>query len=96
MPIIKKMVEVEVEICDFCGNEITDGNRYDETKNGEIICYDCAMNDYFCCPECEEYFPIHQGIRHWMMGSDIYCSKCTTSFINELLELIKEVEEEKE
>lgn len=88
-----KMVKVEIDICDYCGREISEENEvYDVLSDDRIICCHCADHVYFQCPECEEYYHLDKSVHHWMLGES-YCPTCAKKLAHELLELIKDVEE---
>lgn len=95
MATIKKMIEVEVTVCDYCGQEITDENDvYDSITNDKVICENCIREErFFYCPECEKYYPWEKGITHWTLGGDIFCPTCVSKIADELLSMVKEVEE---
>lgn len=92
---ITKTIKVEVEICDFCGEEITgDNSVYEVLRDDRIICEDCANNDYFSCTQCGDYFLLEQNVGHWALGYDRYCPKCSTQIAHEILEMVKDIETE--
>jgi len=45
------------------------------TVNGDVLCDNCAHNDYYRCPNCEKYFCTISDDYIWP-----YCPDCTIDF----------------
>ncbi len=62
--------------CECCDHEIdTENEEYYTTADGEIICEDCYMNDYFTCEYCGEVHHIDDSYTAQDTGA-MYCENC--------------------
>ena len=62
-----------VDYCAECGNPIFEGDEYETTEDGQILCEGCHEDLYAECDVCGAMVPRDEMI---LRGTDLVCRNC--------------------
>lgn len=73
--------EIKDKVCERCHAVISEGENYCKTKEGNILCMDCASNTYTRCSSCGKVVPVTRLTVN--VGYDTQnTSECVSCYIN--------------